>query len=244
MYASSMRRLLLATLCFFATPLLAQACPKDIADPPSSALNRTLHGQLIYHNDLRQWFELKLDDPVCGQTSIQLVRVSQSWTPLQTARGCHVTTSGVIGLSPTGYYSLDMYQDVETILPAPGCRAMPPFPDMSHLRPAPDIQRYRVEMDINYRKGDHPIVFHITGNGGALRPWQAYASYDLTGGFVLYGHCAQGFVVDKVFGPAQASPGHSAEPRTADDMAEFDPESAAAPGHPDLKLGYTCIRTK
>ncbi len=99
-------------------------------------------------------------------------------------------------------------------------------------------------MNINYRKGDHPVVFHVTGHGVALRPWQAYAGYDLTGGFVLYGRCAQGFVVDKVFGTPQTSPGHFATPRTADDMAEYDSESAAAAGHPDLMLGYTCVRPK
>jgi hypothetical protein len=64
----------------------------------------------------------------------------------------------------------------------------------------------------------------------------------LTGGFVLYGHCAEDFVLDKVFGTAQAKPSHFDEPRTPDDMAAFDPESAAASGKKNLHLGYTCVR--
>jgi hypothetical protein len=35
---------------------------------------------------------------------------------------------------------------------------------------------------------------------------------------------------------------HFDEPRTPEDMAAFDPESAAAAGKTDLHLGYTCIR--
>ena len=75
-----------------------------------------------------------------------------------------------------------------------------------------------------------------------MRPWQAYASYMLTGGFVLYGYCGEGFVVDRVFGTPQATPQHFEEPRTPEDAAMFDPESAAASGKKDLHLGYTCVR--
>jgi hypothetical protein len=239
-----MRCLLLPVLCLVSPSLYAQACPKDIASAPSAELRRTLHGQLVYHDGLRQWFELKLDKAVCGQPSIQLVRVSGSYAPLEVARGCRITTTGVIGLSPTGYYSLDSYQDVESIRQDPGCQPLPSFPDYSHVAPDVAVKHYRVEMDINYRPGDHPVVFKITSGPRALTPWQAYASYNLTGGFVLYGHCGKGFVVDRVYGPAQASPGHFDEPRTTDDMAEFDPESAAASGIYDLKLAYTCTRTK
>lgn len=76
-----------------------------------------------------------------------------------------------------------------------------------------------------------------------MRPWQAYASYMLTGDFVLYGFCGDGFVVDKVFGTRETSPGHFDEPRTPGDMASFDPVNAAQLGKWDLHLGYTCIRS-
>ena len=97
-------------------------------------------------------------------------------------------------------------------------------------------------MHIDYRSGDHPIVFHVSSLGKQLKPWQAYASYDLTGSYALYGHCGIGFVVNTVFGTPQASPTHFDEARTADDAAAFDPESAAAAGIRRLYLGYTCRR--
>jgi len=98
-------------------------------------------------------------------------------------------------------------------------------------------------MDVDYEPGDHPVVFHVSMSGKELRPWQAYASYWLTGGFVLYGQCGKGFVVDKVFGTAEANPSHFTESRDSGDMATFNPESAAVSGKKHLRLGYTCIRT-
>jgi hypothetical protein len=64
----------------------------------------------------------------------------------------------------------------------------------------------------------------------------------LTGGFVLYGHCGKGFVVDKVFGTPEAHPSHFTESRDSGDMAAFDPEGAATSGKTHLRLGYTCVR--
>jgi hypothetical protein len=97
-------------------------------------------------------------------------------------------------------------------------------------------------MHVDYGPGDHPIVFHVRSGKRDLRPWQAYASYMLTGGFVLYGLCGQGFVVDKVYGTPAARPSHFDEPRDPGDMAEFDPETAAQSGKTDLHLGYSCVR--
>lgn len=121
-------------------------------------------------------------------------------------------------------------------------RAAATVPDYSGAKPDKAIHAYRVEMDVNYDPGDHPIVFHVTTNRQELPPWQAYASYELTGGFVLYGHCGDGFVVDKVFGTPQANPSHFDDPRTLGDMAAFNPENAAASGKKNLHLGYTCVR--
>jgi hypothetical protein len=97
-------------------------------------------------------------------------------------------------------------------------------------------------MRVNYEAGDHPVIFRVTSAGKELQPWQAYASYQLTGGFVLYGLCGDGFVVDKVFGTSEAHPDHFDDPRTPEDRAMFDPEGAAAAGKKDLQLGYTCVR--
>jgi hypothetical protein len=203
-----------------------------------------LEGSLIFHDALRKWFELKLDQPQCGQSSIELIPRSRDWVALEVFRGCKVRSSGTIDFSPTGYYSLDTYQSVDKIEPIGVCAQQPPFPDYSKAKPDQSILEYQVDMHVDYEPGDHPIAFCVSNANSELRPWQAYASYLLTGGFVLYGYCGKGFVVDKVFGTPQANPSHFGEPRTSDDAAMFDPESASASGVKKLSLGYTCVRKR
>jgi hypothetical protein len=224
-------------------PAWGQACPRQSQTGPSEPSEvRTLEGQLVFHDGIRKWFELKLDPPQCGQPAIQLVGGERDWKPLEVLRGCRVRSRGRIDFSGTGYYSLDTYQDVEEIQSVGTCTQKLPLPDYSGAKPEKAISAYRVDMHINYLAGDRPIVFRVTSSGKELRPWQAYASYDLTGGFVLYGHCGEGFAVEKVFGTRQANPRHFDEPLSPADMATFDPESAAASGVRDLHLGYTCER--
>jgi hypothetical protein len=230
--------LTLALVISTALTAVGQQCPKTSPTGPTTASEqRVLEGLLVFHNGIREWFELKMDEPQCGQTSVQLDPGEHDWTPLQTLRGCRVKSRGAIDFSPTGYYSLDTYQRVDKIEPVGTCTRKPPFPDYSRAKPDKAVNAYRVEMNIDYEPGDHPIVFHVSTSGKELRPWQAYASYSLTGGFVLYGHCGEGFVVDKVFGTPEANPSHFDE-----DMAGFLPENAAASGKTHLRLGYTCVR--
>jgi hypothetical protein len=226
---------------FTVLPARGQQCPQSSAkEPDIPSQVRTLQGQLIYHDGIRKWFELKLDQPQCGQASIQLV---QDWKQLQILRGCRVSSKGQIYFSPTGYYSLDLSQTVAHIEPVGTCALQPLLPDDS-IKPKPDkaVREYRVDMHVNYSPGDHPVLFRVTSAGKELQPWQAYASYMLTGGFVLYGLCGDGFVVDNVFGTPLASPSHFTESRDSGDMAMFEPESAAESGKTDLHLGYSCLR--
>jgi hypothetical protein len=228
---------------FVATQAFGQECPRESSTGPSIPSNvRTLEGQLVFHNDIRGWYELKLDKPQCGNVSIQLVSFKEKMKGLQGYRGCHVRSTGTIDFSPTGYYSANVFQEVTKLEAVGKCVMQPPFPDYSSAKPDKQVRAYTVDMHIDYRSGDHPLEFHVQSAGRELRPWQAYASYLFTGGFVLYGHCAEGFVIDKVYGTPAARPGHSDEPRTSDDMATFDPESAAAAGKTELNLGYTCLR--
>jgi len=221
----------------------AQQCPQRSPTGPSVASEvKTLEGRLIFHDAIRKWFELKLDQPQCGQASIELVRQDHDWTPLQVLRGCRVQSKGAIDFSPTGYYSLDTYQAVVEIEPVGACAQQQPFPDYSKAKPDKSIREYRIDMQVDYEPGDHPIAFRASSAGKDLHPWQAYASYSLTGGLVLYGYCGQGFVVGKVFGTPQASPRHFTEPGSTNDAAAFDPEGAKASGKKDLHLGYTCLR--
>ena len=233
---------LVSVICI-ADRALGQECPSASTTGPDIASRvRTLEGQFVFHDDIRGWFELRLDEPQCGQSSIQLIQFPKKSPPLEVFRGCRVESKGVIDFSPTRYYSLDTFQDVDQIAPVGKCSRQPPFPDYSKSKPDKRIHAYRVDMHVIYGRGDHPVVFDVSSAGRELRPWQAYASYLLTGGFVLYGLCGDGFVIDKVFGTSQANPGHFDDPRTPNDMAMFDPENAADSGKSDLHLGYTCIR--
>ncbi len=133
---------------------------------------------------------------------------------------------------------------VGEIEPIGKCDLKTPLPDYSGAKPDNAVRAYRVEMRVDYEPGDHPIVFLVENSGKELRPWQAYASYRLTGGFVLYGYCGDGFVVGKVFGTPQASPQHFEEPHSPADAAMFDPEGAAQSGVKDMHLGFTCVRKR
>jgi hypothetical protein len=66
---------------------------------------------------------------------------------------------GALDLSPTGYYSLGMYQGVELIEPLGDCQRRSPFPDYSKAKPDKTTVAYRVDIHVNYGPGDHPVVF-------------------------------------------------------------------------------------
>jgi len=233
---------LLFLVAFAALPAHGQECPKPNDDHGPSTPSRPLKltGQLVYHDGLRQWFELKLDQPQCGQASTELVPDDvddrRDWKQFQVLRGCRVISEGPVDFSPTGYYSLDTYQQVRHIEPLGACEPKPPFPDYSKARPDKNVRRYRVDMYVDFAAGDHPIRFRVTSAGKELRPWQAYARYALTGGFALWGHCGEGFAAAKAFGTPQAHPAHS------DGLAAFDPVNAAKQGRINMHLGYICVR--
>jgi hypothetical protein len=223
----------------------AQTCPTanpTEADAPSQT--EWLRGRLIHHDGIRDWFELKLGRPICGQRSIQAVAGQGDWTRFARLRGCRVRSYGSLDTAGTGYYSRDLYQAIARIEPLAGCARKPAFPDFSNVQPGKLVRYYRVEMQVNYRPRDHPIRFRVFDRRRELRPWQAYASYQLTGSFVLYGLCGKGFVVDRVFGSPQARPSHLFDAREPGDMAAFDPENAAQSGKRDLHLGYSCLRAR
>jgi hypothetical protein len=221
-------------LALCASPPLFAQCPSPEPGDSDSGV-RILEGRLLFHDGIRPWFELKLDRPQCGQTSIQLVRDDLDQKPLEVLRGCRVKSLGVLRSRFTGYITLDVYQNVEQIESVGKCVRQAPFPDFSGLKPDQSVHQYRVEMHVN---GSRPIVFTVSEAGHSLRPWQLYASYFLTGGSVLYGKCGEGFVVDKIFGAPEAILGHSEEAHSSNDRATFDLES----GKSDVRLGFTCVR--
>jgi hypothetical protein len=221
----------------------AQLCPPASGTGANvQSAVQSLEGWLIYHDGIRRWFELKLDKPKCGEHSIQILPRNWNSKHIEVFRGCRVRSTGSIDFSPTGYYSLNLYEEAMRLEPVGSCGRKPRFPKEVAATPDAHVRSYTVDMHVDYRPGDHPVVFHVRSAGKELRPWQAYASYMLTGGFVLYGHCGDGFAVDRVYGTPEARPSDFDTPGAAENTAMFDPERAAQLGKSDLHLGYSCIR--
>jgi hypothetical protein len=215
-----------------------QSCPKeDPAGPLIDSSPQTLSGKIVYHDEIRQWFELRLAQPVCGQTIIQLIGKDESLDrTVQTLRGCSATVQGLLGLPGTGYYSAAIYQQVDQIEPAPDCVRRLPFPDYSKLKPSKSLRLYRVSMWFDYTKQDSHVHVTIANGTHFLEPWQPYASYYLTGGFGFYGRCADGFDLVSFNGTPEA------KPWLIDNAIALDPEGAAAKHVDHIRLAFTCRR--
>lgn len=242
--------------------LLLSCCVMSLAEQQgsSSLANEpdvpfTLSGQLIYHDGIRKWFELKLDRARFGQRSIQLVSWGQDWKQIQVLRGCRVRSKGPVFLSPLGdyHYSLKTTQSVQHIESVATCTLKPLIQVDPREKPDKSVRDYRVDMRVNSLPGDHPVVFRVTSAGKelqpstsyadySLEPWTSYVTSKLPSGSALYGTCGEGFVIDEVFGTPQASPSHLTESRYSLDMAMFNLERAGSSGNTDLHLGYTCVR--
>jgi hypothetical protein len=114
--------LVLLSITLGVTPASAQQCPVGTSSglgTPSQT--RILNGRLIYHDGIRQWFELRLDRPTCGEHSIQLVMTDRNYASLEVLRTCRIASSGSIDYSPTGYYSANLYQHVSEVRSVGGC---------------------------------------------------------------------------------------------------------------------------
>jgi len=71
----SVFRICLLLACIDQTAMLGQHCPQTAlsgASVPSEIV--ILEGKLVFHDDIRKWFELVLDQPQCGDDSVQVVR--------------------------------------------------------------------------------------------------------------------------------------------------------------------------
>jgi len=239
-----MRVALFTVLCLIAIhPSFAQPCPEENPNGPSKeSASRTLTGKVVYHDGLRQWFGLQLDAPVCGvDKEIQLLQGGGAFEvdegnaqAIEVFRSCRVTVQGPVGIPGTGYYSAALYQNVDKIVPEKDCVLKSHLPDYSKAKPNPSIRSYRVSIRIDYL-GDHITITARSGDR-ILTPWQAYASYYLTGGFGLYAYCADGFGVVHFTGTPEL------KPWLIDSYIAADPEGAAQKHVTNLRLDYTCHR--
>lgn len=196
------------------SPTVAQDCPKENPNGPSIAsARRTLSGIIVYHDALRQWTGLRPDAPVCDQSEIELIpdfsgsdlRNERERKHLETLRGCRATITGTLGLASTGYYSTDIFQSVDQAVPEPSCVSQPASPDMSRARPTSTVRRYYARVTVS-NVGEGAIHAEARSPRHLLTPWQAYTHYFLSGGFVLWVNCADGFRMSHVTGSAEAKP--------------------------------------
>jgi hypothetical protein len=220
----------------------AQECPKDNPNgPPFDSVSRRLTGKVVYHDEIRQWFELVLDSPTCRQSSVQLLQGGGAFEvdegnahAIEVFRGCHVTVEGPLGIPGTGYYSADIYQNADKIDPAKDCLKQLPLPDYSKSKPDRSVRSYRVRTKLDYTaRGGHIFIIAQSGKR-LLSPWQTYASYWLTGGYAFYGYCAEGFDMTQLRGTPEA------KPWMVDNYAAMDPEGAVEKHIRWVTMEFTC----
>lgn len=179
--------------------VFAQTCPTsaDAEKGLDAAEPSTLHGELVYHDELRQWIGVKLEKPACGQEEIQLVFTEDSaWRRAESLRGCSLTVKGKIFDSPTGYYSADLAISNALLRPDSTCHPFAITPDLSKVAIPSRVAGYRVSITVDYRGKGHVSVRVTDGPSGttALEPWQAYAHYSLTSGAdVIWFGCQKAF---------------------------------------------------
>ena len=173
-------------------------CSKEDGSGPG--VPSTLHGKLTYHDDLRTWHALKPDQNVCAWESIEVVSTKLNWNQVHRFRGCGVTITGNLFTPITGYYSLGLAMDVDRIQPDNDCKPLPIEPDLSKVLFPKTVKSYVVTIKVDYRNGGHVEVM-VTPTAQSkivVKPWQAYASYFLTGARdVIWFDCAKGFEMTK-----------------------------------------------
>ncbi len=203
-FSRQMRALIiLATGLFAAMGLNAQTCPAHGDKGPGEGLEPSvLHGTLLLHDELRKWIGITLEQPVCGQTEVQLVfSKTEKWREAEALRGCAVTATGKLFDSPTGYYSADMAISDATLRPDASCRPSPITPDPYAVAIPPTINSYHASITVDYRGKGHIDVSVWQGDGKPvlLTPWQAYVSYTLTGGGdVIWLDCQKDFRIKDI----------------------------------------------
>lgn len=182
-----MRTLLLAAvsllLCLTA---LGQSCPAPGQHGGSGAASgpSTLHGNLVFHDELRQWLGLKLDRPTCGQTDIQLIFVdAKAWRSAASFRGCAITLTGTLFYAPTGYFSAEMAVSLPALKPDSSCHPFPVEPDPTTTPIPLDLKRFGASITVDYRGNGHVSVrVWESANKQALQPWEAFVHYHLIQG--------------------------------------------------------------
>jgi hypothetical protein len=147
--------ILIATALLGAATVNGQTCPADgkqgISDKPS-----VLQGTLLLHEEIREWIGLKLDQPACGLTEVQLVfSKPEAWREAKSLRGCKVTATGQLFESPTGYYSADVAISNGALKPDASCKPSPIEEDPGTAPISPNVKTYHASIIVDYRGKGH-----------------------------------------------------------------------------------------
>lgn len=193
--------LALSAICTIGTPTAAQSCPDPDTRKPSLAAS-SLHGTLIYHDELRQWLGLRVDKSICGEGEIELTFLEpKDWRQAEALRDCEVTVIGELFYSPTGYYSATMAVTDPVVAPGVTCKPHPVKTDPALSPRKPNIKAFVAEVLVDYRdKGRVAVrVWEGRQKKSDLTPWEAYIHYELTGSHdVMWFGCADGFEIKQI----------------------------------------------
>lgn len=105
---------------------------------------------------------------------------------------CSVTVKGIVGESPTGYYSADLYIFDPKISPEAGCKLLPPDPDYAKMSIPDSIKSYTATVFTDIRR-NKPLSGKASSAGRRLDPWQTYVESSLNSEKDLDLSCHQGF---------------------------------------------------
>ena len=142
--------MILATaLLVGATTVHGQTCP--VQDRGEAAKPSILQGSLLFHEEIREWIGLKLDQPACGQTEVQLVFSKQeAWREAKSLRGRRVTATGQLYESPTGYYSAEIAISNAALKPDSKCHPSA-VEEPSTVPISADVKAYGASITVDYR---------------------------------------------------------------------------------------------
>jgi hypothetical protein len=203
--------------------LSAQVCPPGYGSLSKMHAKEvsSLHGKLIYHEDLWQWHELKLDNKTCDSESVEVFSGKIDEKQAHRYRNCSVTITGRL-FFPNAGSALSLAIDADKIQPDRDCKPHP-VDDLSKVPIPKTVRDYIVTIQVDYINSHTDVKIRQSAQGTTLlTPWQAYASYYLTGGrTVIWFDCAEGFDVIK----ASQIPKHNDEAIPSvhgDNFTEFD----------------------
>ncbi len=188
---TSSMRILITLAMLGAGTLFAQSCPPSDAKDNDAPQASVMHGTIKFHPGTRPWLGLVLPKPACGASEIELAFKDGEFRAKQMDH-CAVTVKGVIGASPTIYYSTDLNIFGPVITPDPGCHLLPPDPDYTRMTIPDSISSYKATVFAEIL-GNKPLRGEVSSSGRRLEPWEPYVQYFLNGEEDLGLNCHDGF---------------------------------------------------